>query len=55
MKAIWILGVLLMTAGDAGTSTRDAAIDAWMHDYTGAVPGASVLVLHEGEAVIQRS
>ena len=55
MKAIWILGVLLMTAGDAGTSTRDAAIDAWMHDYTGAVPGASVLVLHEGEAVFQRS
>lgn len=32
-----------------------AAIDALMADYTGEVPGASVLVLHEGEPVVRRS
>jgi len=55
MKATWMLGVLLMTAGNAGAETREATIDAWMRDYTGTVPGASVLVLHEGDAVFQRS
>ena len=40
MRHAFAANVLLMTAGDAGISTRDAMIDAWMHDYTGAVPGA---------------
>jgi CubicO group peptidase (beta-lactamase class C family) len=32
-----------------------AQVDALMRDYSGAVPGASVLVLRDGEAVVQRS
>jgi len=55
MKAIWLLGVLLMTTGDASAATRESIIDAWMRDYTGRVPGASVLVLKDGAPVFQRS
>jgi CubicO group peptidase (beta-lactamase class C family) len=32
-----------------------ARVDALMHDYAGAVPGASVLVLREGEPIVRRS
>ncbi|MEI2453603.1 serine hydrolase domain-containing protein [Lysobacter firmicutimachus] len=38
-------------AGDAG---RDAAVAALMRDYIGRVPGASVLVLHEGRPLLRR-
>jgi CubicO group peptidase (beta-lactamase class C family) len=55
MKAVWLWGVLLMTTGDASAATREASIDAWMRDYTGAVPGASVLVLKDGAPAFQRS
>ncbi len=55
MKTTWILGVLLMTTGHAVAATRDATIDAWMRDYAGQAPGASVLVLHDGEPVFRRS
>src|SRR5688572_8101037 len=33
----------------------DVGIDALMHAYDGAVPGASVLLLHNGETVVRRS
>jgi CubicO group peptidase (beta-lactamase class C family) len=54
MKATWLLGMAMMSTG-AHAATREEAIDAWMRDYTGQVPGASVLVLEDGEAVFQRS
>lgn len=55
MKAVWLWGVLLMTTGAASASTREATIDAWMRDYTGEVPGASVLVLKDGAPAFRRS
>jgi CubicO group peptidase (beta-lactamase class C family) len=54
MKATWLLGMAMMSTG-AHAATRAETIDAWMRDYTGQVPGASVLVLHAGEPVFQRS
>ena len=36
-------------------SREDSQIDALMHAYEGDVPGASLLVLHEGEAVVRRA
>ena len=30
-------------------------VDALMHDYRGEVPGASVLVVHNGRTVIRRA
>ena len=44
MKASWLLGMAMMATG-AHAATREETIDAWMRDYTGQVPGASVLVL----------
>ncbi|MEO5566550.1 MAG: serine hydrolase domain-containing protein [Luteimonas sp.] len=35
-------------------TTRQIAIDHLMQRYDGAVPGASLLVLHDGEAVVRR-
>lgn len=55
MKAIWLLGVLLMTTGEASATTRESTIDAWMHDYAGDAPGASVLVLKDGAPAFRRS
>ena len=54
MKATWLLGMAMMSTG-AHAATREETIDAWMRDYTGQVPGASVLVLEGGKAVFQRS
>ena len=54
MKASWLLGMAMMATG-AHAATREETIDAWMRDYTGQVPGASVLVLEGGDAVFQRS
>ena len=54
MKASWLLGMAMMATG-AHAATREETIDAWMRDYTGQVPGASVLVLEDGDAVFQRS
>ena len=54
MKASWLLGMAMMSTG-AHAATREETIDAWMRDYTGQVPGASVLVLEGGDAVFQRS
>ena len=55
MKTAWALGVILMTTGQAGAASRDATIDAWMRDYSGDAPGASVLVLEDGKPAFQRS
>ncbi|MBX9400447.1 beta-lactamase family protein [Lysobacter sp. BMK333-48F3] len=38
----------------APSSGRDAAVAALMHDYAGRLPGASVLVLHEGRPLLRR-
>ncbi|MDH5822652.1 serine hydrolase [Luteimonas sp. RD2P54] len=49
--------ILLLGAGAARGGTmeeRVERIDRLMHDYGGAVPGAAVLVLHDGEAVVRR-
>ena len=54
MKASWLLGMAMMATG-AHAATREETINAWMRDYTGQVPGASVLVLEGGDAVFQRS
>ena len=52
MKATWLLGMAMMSTG-AHAATREETIDAWMRDYTGQVPGASVLVLEDGDAVFR--
>ena len=54
MKATWLLGMAMMSTG-VHAATREETIDAWMRDYAGQVPGASVLVLEGGKAVFQRS
>ncbi|UOV03469.1 serine hydrolase domain-containing protein [Pseudoxanthomonas mexicana] len=46
---------MAMMSTGAHAATREETIDAWMRDYTGQVPGASVLVLEDGDAVFQRS
>ena len=52
--------VLLASALAAGTGAGDpdtlvARVDALMADYAGDVPGASVLVVHDGEVVVRRA
>ena len=52
--------LLLASALATGSPAPDpdavlARVDALMADYAGDVPGASVLVVHEGEAVVRRS
>ncbi len=55
-------GLLLALAACAGTppmpapasSPPTAGLDALLRDYTGDVPGAAVLVLKDGEAVVRR-
>lgn len=55
MKTAWALGVMLMATGEAGAASRDATINAWMRDYGGDAPGASVLVLENGKPAFERS
>lgn len=55
MKAACLWGILVMANVEASASTREDDIDAWMRDYAGQVPGASLLVLKEGVPVFQRS
>lgn len=42
---------LLVLTGACATAPRDAEVRALLRDYAGDGPGASVLVLHEGEPV----
>jgi CubicO group peptidase (beta-lactamase class C family) len=58
----WLLGSVLLLAGCATGDhtmkqhpTLQEGIDALMRDYDGQVPGASVLVLRDGQALVQRS
>lgn len=53
--------MLLLTLALGGCATGDAPmqsspdrVDALMHDYTGDVPGAAVLVLHDGQPLLRR-
>lgn len=56
----WLaLAALSATAGPTAREGLDeaqaaAAVDALMRDYRGPVPGASVLVLHDGRPVLRR-
>ena len=52
-----IVIVLVAMLGACKPQTRDATanIDALMHDYQGEVPGASVLVVHDGLPIVRRS
>jgi CubicO group peptidase (beta-lactamase class C family) len=51
-------GALLLSVlptGCASMTSDTAQIDALMRDYAGSVPGASVLVIRDGETVVRRS
>lgn len=48
-------GVVAAPPAHAIDDRRAAAVDALLRDYTGDVPGVSVLVMHEGRAVLRRS
>jgi CubicO group peptidase (beta-lactamase class C family) len=51
-------GALLLSvvpAGCASMSSDTAQIDALMRDYSGSVPGASVLVVRDGKTVVRRT
>lgn len=51
-----MMAALAVLAGCAtGRSTLDQQVDALMRDYTGRVPGASVLVLRDGMPAVRRS
>jgi CubicO group peptidase (beta-lactamase class C family) len=60
MRALAILSVpLLIGACAAGglampATEPDAALDALMQDYAGDVPGAAVLVVHDGDTLLRR-
>jgi CubicO group peptidase (beta-lactamase class C family) len=51
---IFLVGVGLAACA-AGGRGMNSDLDALMRDYDGAVPGASVLVVRDGEAVVRRS
>nr|WP_144898043.1 serine hydrolase domain-containing protein [Luteimonas cucumeris] len=45
----------VLTGCATGGSRVDESVDALMRDYQGEVPGASVLVIHDGKPVVSRS
>lgn len=53
--SIQLLSVLLLGGCATGRHGMQTEVDALMRDYDGAVPGASVLVVDRGEAVIRRA
>ena len=56
MRVVFCFAALVLLAGCAtGGTTLDRHIDALMHDYSGNVPGASVLVLRDGAPLVRRS
>jgi CubicO group peptidase (beta-lactamase class C family) len=56
MRVVFRFAALVLLAGCAtGGTTLDRHIDALMHDYSGNVPGASVLVLRDGAPLVRRS
>lgn len=52
MRALILLPLFLI---GCATGDRLKTIDDWMRDYDGAVPGASVLVMHDGAPVVRRA
>jgi CubicO group peptidase (beta-lactamase class C family) len=55
MRAITLLLATGLLAGCAAGGMRVERIDALMQAYEGAVPGASVLVLRDGKALVRRA
>src|ERR1700739_2925372 len=50
-----VCSALVLAGCPPGERERAARIDALMRPYSGAVPGASVLVLRDGAAVFRRA
>lgn len=55
MKSAWLLPLLLCIPSAAAASDKSAQVDALFRDYTGRVPGASMLVVHHGKVVLTKS
>ena len=56
LRAVVAFAALTLLASCATRgATLNQQIDALMHDYTGDAPGASVLVLRDGAALVRRS
>ena len=55
MRAFTLLAAILMLAACATGDARVERIDTLMQAYEGDVPGASVLVLRDGKAVVRRA
>ena len=54
--AVLLLGAASLLCGcESRERARAREVDALMHAYQGAVPGASVLVLRDGQAILERS
>lgn len=54
----WALAAAVLTSWThslAAAATLVEQVDALMHDYRGDVPGASVLVVHNGRSIIRRA
>ena len=46
--------LLLSACATTGGDPMSSRVDALMHDYTGQVPGAAVLVVRDGQAIVRR-
>ena len=55
MKALSVCVLLVTAACATGGHPVDHDIDTLMSRYDGAVPGASLLVVHDGKSVVSRS
>ena len=55
MRAMTLVVALGLLAGCAAGETRMARIDTLMQVHDGAAPGASVLVLRDGEVIVRRA
>lgn len=55
MRCCLLLAMSLAGCGGRDGMRRSDAVDGLMRGYAGSVPGASVLVLRDGEAVVRRS
>src|SRR6188768_2071660 len=55
MKALILCSLLGTVACATGGHPLNGDIDALMSRYNGAVPGASLLVVHDGKSVVRRS
>lgn len=49
------IGGPAVNQAEAKPATLEHQVDALMHDYIGRVPGASVLVIHDGAPLLRRS